>query len=274
MFNPITKSIVITKQVLFLPTHYTLPDGNSSQILETAINSFTSTMTSLSLPTEDNIKVKKLSEQLAKDARELGTIFRTNLPTYATYDEPIPRVTNNISLDTIYEKPIEDIDDYVSDNEEAALQMKAPPNTKLMEKFQRKDCPPSRKQPSFNKLEVTQPNLHLRHPIHEIQYASGFTIYALNGITQRAQDITAQSYTKEMQKDPATISQATHEEFVRQVDETKCAEWVTSIPPNTKIAPTNPIVEYKYDSNGALQKRVCLTTNGKIYLIRTKIQQK
>ena len=69
-----------------------MPDGNSSQILETAINNFTSTMTSLSLPTEENIKVKKLSEQLAKNARELGAIFRTNLPTYATYDEPIPRV--------------------------------------------------------------------------------------------------------------------------------------------------------------------------------------
>ena len=199
-------------------------------------------MTSLSLPTEENIKVKELSEQLAKDARELGTIFRTNLPTYKTYDDPIPRVTNNISLDTINEKPIEDIDNYVSDDEEAAMQMKTPPNTKIMEKFQRKDCPPSRKQPSFSKLDITQPNLNLRHPIHEIQYALGFSIYAFNSIPQRAQDVSAQSYSKEMQKDPTTISHATHDEFVRQIDETKCAEWVTSIPLNTKIAPTNPIL--------------------------------
>ena len=114
-------------------------------------------------------------------------------PKYVTNPDtdPSPRVP----LTTDYTIPT--IDEH-HQHAQQALQMKAQPPTKKMVKFAKPDCPQNKLIPEAIDIPLTNPNPSLRHPNHNIQYASGFKVYAYNTLTKRAIDITAESYAKEL----------------------------------------------------------------------------
>ena len=96
MYNPVTNKEVVRHNVIFQPTHYTLPGGNSNDILEKAISTFTAAIQALSLPSDKNIQALKHSENLLQSARELGKIFNQSLPQYEEKYADFPRINTDL----------------------------------------------------------------------------------------------------------------------------------------------------------------------------------
>jgi len=298
MLNPTTNKVVNRDSVIFHPTHYTLPDGNSAQILETAISTLSATLKSIITPTVENTAARRNAEILLEAARELGQFFRLQLPVYETKTidtNPTPRFTvtapppsdenstqpPRVLLDEIADNlpGVESTDSNTPPVTVTANQVKASAPTKVMRRIQPSDYSSTYATPSDIAVDMlsTAPNKDQRHPSKAVLYESGFIAtfapdtvlgYTVseassNPLTRRAHDVSKGTYRQEQRQDPEGIKQAAIAEIHRLIEETKCGKFVGNIPKGAKVIRANDVVEKKYDEHNNLKIRIRTTANGK-----------